>query len=106
MQEKLENTNFYGKNTMFFFIILKVSDSSGQVKYFRNIDSHFLSSQECITAGSFQNKFANTTKLSSNGKHGSKFVTVCVTGSKDKQVHMEGYQVSFFISCMQQVQNL
>jgi len=71
-----------------------VSDSSGQVKHFRNIDSHFLSSQECITAGFFQNKFANATKLSSNGKHGSKFVTVCVTGSKDKQVHMEGYQVS------------
>ena len=84
------------KKILIFFIILKVSDSSGQVKHFRNIDSHFLSAQECITAGFLQNKFANATKLSSNGKHGSKFVTVCVTGSKDKQVHMEGYQVRFF----------
>jgi len=71
-----------------------VSDSSGQVKHFRNIDSHFLSSQECIMAGYLQNKFANVTKLSSSGKHGSKFVTVCVTGSADRSVHMEGYQVS------------
>ena len=71
-----------------------VSDSSGQVKHFRNIDSHFLSTQECIMAGYFQNKFANVTKLSSSGKHGSKFVTVCVTGSADRSVHMEGYQVS------------
>ena len=71
-----------------------VSDSSGQVKHFRNIESHFLSAQECIMAGYFQNKFPNVTKLSSSGKHGSKFVTVCVTGSADRSVHMEGYQVS------------
>ena len=74
-----------------------VSVSSGQgVKHFRNIDSHFLSSQECIMAGYFQNKFANVTKLSSSGKHGSKFVTVCVTGDANRSIHMEGYQVSVF----------
>lgn len=70
-----------------------VSDSSGHVKHFRNIDSHFLSAQECIMAGFFQNKFPNATKLSSSGKHGSKFVTVVVTGSAEKTVHMEGYMV-------------
>ena len=75
-----------------------VSVSTGQgVKHFRNIDSHFLSSQECIMAGYFQNKFANVTKLSSSGKHGSKFVTVCVTGDANRSIHMEGYQVSLFI---------
>jgi len=71
-----------------------VSDSTGNVKHFRNIDTHFLSSQECITAGHYQNLHPNVTKMSSTGKHGSKFVTVVVTGSADRQVHMEGYQVS------------
>ena len=71
-----------------------VSDNTGNVKHFRNIDSHFLSAQECITAGYFQNKFPNACKISSNGKHGSKFATVLVTGSAEKDVHMEGYQVS------------
>ena len=84
-----------------------VSDSSGQVKHFRNIESHFLSAQECIMAGYFQNKFPNVTKLSSSGKHGSKFVTVCVTGSADRSVHMEGYQVSdlFFHSSIKMLLN-
>jgi nuclear protein localization family protein 4 len=71
-----------------------INDSTGQVKHFRNIDSHFLSAQECIMAGNFQNRFPNATKLSSSGKHGSKFVTICVTGAADKSVHMEGYQVN------------
>ena len=71
-----------------------VSDSSGKVKHYRNIDTHFLSSQECITAGHYQNLHPNVTKISQTGKHGSKFVTVVVTGSADNQVHMEGYQVS------------
>jgi nuclear protein localization family protein 4 len=80
-----------------------VNDSSGQVKHFRNIDSHFLSAQECIMAGFFQNKFPNVTKLSSSGKHGSKFVTVVVTGSADRSVHMEGYQVSIIRFCRKKV---
>ena len=49
--------------------------------------------QEVITAGHFQNLYPNTTSLSASGRHGSKFVTVLVTGSGDNQVHMEGYQV-------------
>src|SRR5699024_5590225 len=32
--------------------------------------------------------------LSTSGYFGSKFVTVCVTGDKENQVHMEAYQVS------------
>lgn len=45
-------------------------------------------------AGHFQNLHPNITSRSPTGKFGSKFVTVLVTGSADKQVHMEGYQVS------------
>ncbi len=71
-----------------------LSDASGNVKHFRNIDSHFLSAQECITAGYFQNKFPNACKISPSGKHGSKFTTVIITGNSDKEINMEGYQVS------------
>jgi nuclear protein localization protein 4 homolog len=62
-----------------------------QVKNLRGIDTHFLSAQECITAGHFQNQHPNFIHKS---QFGSKFVTVCVTGDKNNQVHMEGYSVS------------
>ncbi|KAK9887863.1 hypothetical protein WA026_000171 [Henosepilachna vigintioctopunctata] len=67
---------------------------TGTVKHTRNIDTHFLSAQECIMAGYYQNKYPNPCKYSSSGIFGSKFVTVCVTGDKNNQVIMEGYQVS------------
>lgn len=51
-----------------------------QVKHVRNIESHFLSAQECIMAGYFQNRYPNPCRFSPNGYFGSKFVTVCVTG--------------------------
>ncbi|XP_015608154.1 nuclear protein localization protein 4 homolog [Cephus cinctus] len=66
----------------------------GTVKHVRNIDSHFLSAQECIMAGHFQNQHPNPCRFSPSGIFGSKFVTVCVTGDDKNQVHMEGYQVS------------
>lgn len=66
----------------------------GTVKHVRNIDSHFLSAQECIMAGHFQNQYPNPCKFSPSGYFGSKFVTVCVTGDSKNQVHMEGYAVS------------
>jgi len=87
-------TNNLGLHRIGWIFTDLVSDSAGNVKHFRNIDTHFLSSQECITAGHYQNAHPNVTKMSSAGKHGSKFVTVVVTGSADRQVHMEGYQVS------------
>lgn len=71
-----------------------VSDANGQVKHFRNVNTHFLSAQECIMAAHFQNEHPNVTSKSTSGKYGSKFVTVIVTGNTEKQVHMEGYQVS------------
>lgn len=52
----------------------------GTVKHVRNIESHFLSAQECITAGYLQNQQPNPCRFSSTGYFGSKFVTVCVTG--------------------------
>jgi len=66
----------------------------GTVKHFRNVSSHFLSAQECIMAGDFQNTHPNPCRLSPDGFFGSKFVTVIVTGDVENQVHMEGYQVS------------
>ncbi|CAL1297658.1 unnamed protein product [Larinioides sclopetarius] len=66
----------------------------GTVKHIRNINSHFLSAQECIMAGYFQNKHPNPCKLSPEGYFGSKFVTVCFTGDENEHAHMEGYQVS------------
>ncbi len=71
-----------------------LQDSKGRVKHFRGIDSHFLSSQECIMAGNFQSAHPNPCRLSSSGSFGSKFATVLVTGNSENQVHMEGYQVS------------
>lgn len=46
----------------------------------RNIESHFLSAQECIMAGHFQNLHPNPCRFSPGGFFGSKFATVCVTG--------------------------
>ncbi|XP_046660206.1 nuclear protein localization protein 4 homolog isoform X2 [Homalodisca vitripennis] len=66
----------------------------GTVKHVRNVKTHFLSAQECIMAGHYQNQFPNPCRFSSSGFFGSKFVTVCVTGDATNQVHMEGYSVS------------
>ncbi|XKL67144.1 hypothetical protein PGB90_010564 [Kerria lacca] len=66
----------------------------GTVKCVRGIESHFLSAQECIMAGHFQNLHPNTCRFAPGGSFGSKFVTVCVTGDATNQVHMEGYSVS------------
>uniref|UniRef100_A0A8C6T384 Nuclear protein localization protein 4 homolog n=1 Tax=Neogobius melanostomus TaxID=47308 RepID=A0A8C6T384_9GOBI len=66
----------------------------GTVRYSRNQDSYYLSAEECITAGYFQNQQSNPCRLSRDGHFGSKFVTVVATGGPDNQVHFEGYQVS------------
>jgi len=71
-----------------------VPEDKGTVKHMRSANTYFLSAQECIMAGYFQNCHPNPCELSPSGYFGSKFVTVCVTGDKDNQVHMEAYQVS------------
>lgn len=43
-------------------------------------DTYFLSAEECITAGDFQNKHPNMCRLSPDGHFGSKFVTAVATG--------------------------
>ncbi|XP_030746958.1 nuclear protein localization protein 4 homolog [Sitophilus oryzae] len=77
-----------------FTDLLPEDIKKGTVKHTRNVESHFLSAQECIMAGYFQNLHPNACKYASSGSFGSKFVTICVTGDKTNQVHMEGYQVS------------
>ena len=68
----------------------------GKVKCYRGGETHFLSSQEIITAASYQNNFPNKSKHTDEGVFGSKFVTICVTGNKDNEIHMEGYQVTYY----------
>lgn len=77
-----------------FTDLVPLDRQKGTVKNLRNATTHFLSAQECIMAGHYQNVCPNACRLSPDGYFGSKSVTVCVTGNQDNQVHMEGYQVS------------
>ncbi|XP_047024530.1 nuclear protein localization protein 4 homolog isoform X2 [Helicoverpa zea] len=77
-----------------FTDLLPLDTATGTVRHIRGVDTHFLSAQECIMAGHYQNLHPNACRHASSGYFGSKFVTVCVTGDSDKQVHLEGYQVS------------
>ena len=77
-----------------FTDLVPLDRQRGTVKCVRGPDSHFLSAQECIMAGTLQNLYPNPCRLSPTGFFGSKAVTVCVTGNADNQIHMEGYQVS------------
>ncbi|KAK3878570.1 hypothetical protein Pcinc_016783 [Petrolisthes cinctipes] len=67
---------------------------ANKVRHLRHAGTYFLSAHEVITAAHLQTLHPNLCHYSPTGKHGSKFVTVIVTGDKDNQVHMEGYQVS------------
>lgn len=63
-----------------FTDLIADNPAEGTVKQIRGIETHFLTSQECIMAGHLQNQHPNISKYSSNGTFGSKFVTICVTG--------------------------
>ena len=52
----------------------------GTVKHLRDINTHFLTAEECILAGHLQNQHPSPCKLSASGKFGSKFSTVVVSG--------------------------
>ncbi|CAF3569281.1 unnamed protein product [Rotaria sordida] len=68
---------------------------TGPVVHHRgNMNTLFLTAQECIMAGWFQNKHLNRCKYSPDGHFGAKFVTVVVTGDASGQIQFEGYQVS------------
>uniref|UniRef100_A0A915IGU7 MPN domain-containing protein n=1 Tax=Romanomermis culicivorax TaxID=13658 RepID=A0A915IGU7_ROMCU len=67
---------------------------SACVKYTRNKDTYFLSAEECITAGYFQNQYLNSSKYCTDGYFGSKFATVILTGDNEQQIQPFGYQVS------------
>ncbi|CAG5032441.1 unnamed protein product [Parnassius apollo] len=68
--------------------------AAGTVQHVRGVDTHFLSAQECVTAGHYQNLHPSACRHASSGYFGSKFVTVCVTGDSNHRVALEGYQVS------------
>lgn len=63
-----------------FTDLLAEDMQKGTVKHVRNITSHFLSAQECLMAGMFQNQYKNPCRYAPSGVFGSKFATVCVTG--------------------------
>ncbi len=68
---------------------------AGTVKNFRgNAETYFLTADECIMSGYFQNLYKNVCKYSSEKYFGSKFVTVVVTGDAENQIQFQGYQVS------------
>ena len=52
----------------------------GTVKHLRDINTFFLTAEECILAAHLQNLHPSPCILSSNGKFGSKFSTVVVSG--------------------------
>lgn len=66
-----------------FTDLLRNEDTSkGPVKHYRgNANTYFLTADECIMAGYFQNKYRNYSKYSPDFYFGSKFVTVVVTGN-------------------------
>ena len=64
-----------------FTDLIPLDTSTGTVKHFRgNVNSHFLSAEECIVAAELQTRHPNACHLSPDGHFGSKFVTVVVTG--------------------------
>ncbi|KAH9389873.1 Nuclear protein localization protein 4 [Tyrophagus putrescentiae] len=92
--DSIANSLGYKRVGWIFTDLVPDEKTVGTVKHIRGADSFFLSAQECIMAGYFQNSHPNPCQLSPSGFFGSKFVTVCVTGDKENQVHMEAYQVS------------
>ncbi|XP_076809841.1 nuclear protein localization protein 4 homolog [Clavelina lepadiformis] len=74
--------------------LIAENNSTGTVKNTRNMDTYFLSSEECITAATLQNKHLNPCRLARKNVYGSKFVTVVISGDKNSQISFEGYQVS------------
>ena len=77
--------------------------SNGTVQNLRGADSHFITSQELLTAASFQLQHPNICRLSKNNFFGSKFVTVICSGDEENQVSFNAYQAS--IQCMDLVRS-
>lgn len=92
--DSIAHTLGYQRIGWIFTDLVPDDKQKGTVKHIRSADTFFLSAQECIMAGHFQNCHPNPCQLSTSGYFGSKFVTVCITGDKENQVHMEAYQVS------------
>ncbi|VDK34879.1 unnamed protein product [Taenia asiatica] len=77
------------------FTDLTADSADGSVKHYRgDMDTFFMSAEECITAARLQNLHPNPSRDSPDGHFGSKFVTVVVTGGEDNEIHFEAYQVS------------
>lgn len=60
----------------------------------RHADSYFLSSLETCFSAEMQRRHENSSRFSSTGKFGSKFVTCVVSGNVEGGIDVQAYQVS------------
>eukprot|EP01121_Diplochlamys_sp_Union-15-3_P000295 TRINITY_DN10282_c0_g1_i1.p1 TRINITY_DN10282_c0_g1~~TRINITY_DN10282_c0_g1_i1.p1 ORF type:complete len:453 (+),score=64.98 TRINITY_DN10282_c0_g1_i1:509-1867(+) len=57
-------------------------------------ENHPLKAGECETMAKLQNKYPNPWAKSLSGKFGSKFVSVLISGTKEGNIELQGYQMS------------
>ena len=68
-----------------FTDLVPLDANNGTVRYLRHAGTYFLSAHEVITAAHLQHLHPNPCRLSPEGRFGSKFVTVIVTGDQNNQ---------------------
>eukprot|EP00124_Ichthyophonus_hoferi_P003546 Ihof_evm7s312 gene=Ihof_evmTU7s312 len=68
--------------------------NTGKVMYKRHKDTYFLTSYEVLLAAELQISHPNPTKLAANGRFGSKYVTIAISGTSTNEVGISAYQVS------------
>lgn len=69
-----------------FTDLVPLDANNGTVRHLRHAGTYFLSAHEVIMAAHLQHLHPNPCRLSPEGRFGSKFVTVIVTGDQNNQV--------------------
>ncbi|KAI7870411.1 NPL4 family-domain-containing protein [Spinellus fusiger] len=87
---------------MVFTDLVDNGSGTGKVIPKRHVDSHFLSSQECLFAAEMQRRHPNLTRHSATGHFGSKFVSCVISGDLEGNVDVMAYQVSNSLVAMEE----